>query len=178
MHGLTPFVGRDVERALLRERWEQAREGMGQVVVLSGDAGMGKSRLLQTLKEDVARWWHRLMECRCSPYHQNTVFYPVVDLIERALLAQGDGASATKFERLEALLQSLHLPVDDVLPHLAALLSLSMPPERDAPLKNLTPQRQRQRILEVLLSGLLRQTAMDPVLFIVGSKAASYVFAQ
>ncbi|ETW99556.1 MAG: hypothetical protein ETSY1_14565 [Candidatus Entotheonella factor] len=166
VRGLTPFVGREVERTLLGERWEQAQDGMGQVVVLSGDAGMGKSRLLQALKEDVAESQRNLLACRCSPYHQNTVLYPIVDLMERSLRARSDDTSAGKLERLEHLLRSLQLPVDDMLPLLAPLLSLTVPPERYAPL-NLTPQRQRQQTLEGLLSGLLAQTTMEPLLFMM-----------
>src|SRR5262245_33380329 len=95
--GLTPLVGREQEVALLRMRWAQVREGMGQVVLLSGEAGIGKSRLVQVLKEQVAaepQAW--LTPCQCSPYHQNTALYPLIDLFERVTL---------HFEREEAPLQ-------------------------------------------------------------------------
>ena len=72
IRGLTPLVGREQEVGLLLERWTQAREGLGQVVVLSGEAGIGKSRLVQVLKEQVARSCPSRMECRCSPYYQHT----------------------------------------------------------------------------------------------------------
>ena len=74
MHGLTPFVGRDAEVTLLDERWRHVRDGMGQVVLLSGEAGIGKSRLVQMLKERVAHEPHTLMEYRCSPYYQHSAF--------------------------------------------------------------------------------------------------------
>ena len=76
-HGLTPLVGREQEVALLRERWTQVKDGLGQVVLLSGEAGIGKSRLVQVLKEQVAaepQAW--LTPCQCSPYYQNTALYP------------------------------------------------------------------------------------------------------
>ena len=85
--GLTPLVGREQEMALLRERWAQVKDGLGQVVLLSGEAGIGKSRLVQVLKEHVAtepQAW--LTPCQCSPYYQNTALYPMIDLLERVVL--------------------------------------------------------------------------------------------
>ena len=85
--GLTPLVGREQEVALLRERWAQVKDGLGQVVLLSGEAGIGKSRLVQVLKEHVAtepQAW--LTPCQCSPYYQNTALYPMIDLLERVAL--------------------------------------------------------------------------------------------
>jgi class 3 adenylate cyclase len=85
--GLTPLVGREQEAGLLRERWAQVKDGLGQVVLLSGEAGIGKSRLVQVLKEHVAsepQAW--LTPCQCSPYHQNTALYPWIDLLERVTL--------------------------------------------------------------------------------------------
>jgi predicted ATPase len=74
--GFTPLVGRDAEIALLLERWTQVQEGHGQVVVLSGEAGIGKSRLLQVLKAQVAGEPHTWLECRSSPYYQHSTLYP------------------------------------------------------------------------------------------------------
>jgi class 3 adenylate cyclase len=85
--GWTPLVGREQEIAVLRERWAQVKEGLGQVVLLSGEAGIGKSRLVQVLTDQVAaepRAW--LTPCQCSPYHQHTALYPMIDLLERVVL--------------------------------------------------------------------------------------------
>src|SRR5713226_2722851 len=85
--GLTPLVGREQEVALLRERWAQVKDGLGQVVFLSGEAGIGKSRLVQVLQEQVAaehQAW--LTPCQCSPYYQNTALYPMIELLERVAL--------------------------------------------------------------------------------------------
>jgi class 3 adenylate cyclase len=96
--GLTPLVGREQEVGLLRERWAQVQEGVGQVVLLSGEAGIGKSRLVQVLKEHVAaepQAW--LTPCQCSPYYQNSALYPVIDLLERVVLQfTRDAASETQ----------------------------------------------------------------------------------
>src|SRR5262249_60988837 len=86
--GLTPLVGREQEVALLRKRWAQVRDGLGQVVLLSGEAGIGKSRLVYVLKEQVAtepQAW--LTPCQYSPYYQHTALYPMIELLERVRCA-------------------------------------------------------------------------------------------
>ena len=104
--GLTPLVGRAQEAALLRERWAQVKDGLGQVVLLSGEAGIGKSRLVQMLKEQVAtesQAW--LTPCQCSPYHQNTALYPMIDLLERvALRFAQEESPPQKLSKLEGFL--------------------------------------------------------------------------
>ena len=79
--GLTPLVGREQEVGLLLERWQQVKDGQGQVVLLSGEAGIGKSRLVQVLKEHVRDGQHTILECRSSPYYQNTALYPITDML-------------------------------------------------------------------------------------------------
>jgi AAA ATPase domain/Adenylate and Guanylate cyclase catalytic domain len=93
VRGLTPLVGRDPEVALLQERWAQTKAGRGQVVILSGEAGIGKSRLVQVLKNHVTSEDHTRWECRSSPYYQNSALYPLVELFQRALQWQQDETS-------------------------------------------------------------------------------------
>src|SRR5262249_4761590 len=83
--GLTPLGGREQKVGLLLERWEQVKAGQGQVVLLTGDPGIGKSRLVQMLKEHVANEPHVRWECRSLPYYQHTALYPIVDLLQRTL---------------------------------------------------------------------------------------------
>lgn len=83
--GLTPLVGQESEVRLLLECWEQVKEGRGQVVLLSGEAGIGKSRLVRVLREQIAGEARVWLECRCSPYHQNSALYPLIDLVQRVL---------------------------------------------------------------------------------------------
>ena len=82
--GLTPLVGRDADVSLLLERWAQVKEGMGHVVVLSGEAGIGKSRLVQVVTEHIAGQPHVQWECRCSPYYQYSALAPLIDLCNGA----------------------------------------------------------------------------------------------
>jgi DNA-binding winged helix-turn-helix (wHTH) protein/class 3 adenylate cyclase len=167
VYGLTPFVGREAEVALLRERWGYVHEGLGQVVVIRGEAGIGKSRLVQVLKEEVMGEAVMALECRCSPYHQHTAFYPLIDLLHRALqVPSGMGSPADSLERLEGLLTRYALALEETVPLLAGLLSLSLPEGRYAPLP-LTPSRQRECTLETLVSLVLAQTEVSPLLLIV-----------
>src|SRR5262249_22182362 len=102
--GLTPLVGRESEVALLLERWEQVKAGQGQVVLLTGDPGIGKSRLVQMLKDHVANEPHIRWECRSAEYSQNTALFPLVELFQRLLRFQAEDTSDEKFAKLEQML--------------------------------------------------------------------------
>ena len=164
--GLTPLVGREAEVTLLLERWEQVKAGHGHVVLLSGDAGIGKSRLVQTLKDHVANEPHVRWECRSVPYYQNTALYPLTELFQRTLQWQHDETPEEKLGKLEQMLRQYRLPVEESAPLLASLLSLALP-EKRYPLLHLSPQRQRQKALEAIVSLLLELAEHHPVLFIV-----------
>src|SRR3989454_3552072 len=125
--GLTPLVGRDSEVTLLQERWAQAKSGQGQVVLLSGDAGIGKSRLVQMLKEHVANQPHTCWECRSAEYSQNTALFPLTDLFQRLLQFQAEDTSDAKLEKLEQVLSQYRLPLEESVPLFAPLLSLPIP---------------------------------------------------
>src|SRR5712692_4849223 len=145
---LTPLVGREQEVGLLLNRWEQVKEGRGQVVLLSGEPGIGKSRLVQMLKEQVANEGHLRLETRCSPYHQNSAFYPVIEFLQRRLEFRSDESSEHRLRKLERALEQYGFALQEILPLLASLLSLPLP-EQHPPL-NLTPQRQKQKTQEAL----------------------------
>jgi predicted ATPase len=163
---LTPLVGRESEVALLLERWEQAKDGQGQVILLSGEAGIGKSRLVQVLQEYIAREQHTRWECRSSPYYQNTALYPLIDLMQRTLRWQQDETPEQQFERLEQTLSQYRLPLAETVPLFANLLSLPVLQERYPPLP-WTPQRQRQKTLESLVAILLELAESQPVVLIL-----------
>jgi hypothetical protein len=150
--GLTPLVGREGEVALLGERWVQVKEGLGQVVLLSGEAGIGKSRLVQILTEQVAsesQAW--LTPCQCSPYYQNTALYPMIDLLERVVLCfERAESSQQKLSKLEGFLVQYGLALAEAVPLFAALLSL--PLTADYTLLTISPEQQKQKVLQALLT--------------------------
>jgi predicted ATPase len=164
--GLTPLVGREQEVGLLVERWEQVKSGQGQVVLLSGDAGIGKSRLVQMLKEHVAQEPHTRWECRSSSYFENTALFPVTDLFQRLLRFEGEDIPEEKVGKLEQMLSQYRLPLEESVQLFAPFLSLPMP-ENPYPPLHLSPQRQRQKTLETLVAILLQLAEQQPVLFIV-----------
>jgi class 3 adenylate cyclase/predicted ATPase len=164
--GLTPLVGREAEVALLRKRWAQVQDGQGHCVLLSGEAGIGKSRLVQVVKDHIADTPHIRLECRCSPYYKNTALYPLIDLVERVLHFQRDEPPNAKLEKLERALSQYRLTLHETVPLFAALLSLPLPDVRYAPLP-LTSERQKQKTLEALLAIVLELAERHPVLFIL-----------
>jgi class 3 adenylate cyclase len=165
--GLTPLVGREQEVRLLRERWAQVKDGMGQVILLSGEAGIGKSRLVRVLTEHVAaepQAW--LTPCQCSPYYQNTALYPMIELLERvALRFEREESPQQKLRKLEGFLVQYGLPLTEAVPLFAALLSLPLGTDY-APL-TVSPEQQKQQTLHALLTVLLRIAAQQPVLFVM-----------
>jgi class 3 adenylate cyclase/tetratricopeptide (TPR) repeat protein len=153
--GLTPLVGRDEELALLRRRWRQAQDGEGQVVLLSGEPGIGKSRLVQELKDHVTQDGAIRIEFRCSPYHQNSALYPLIEHLQRVLhFALGD-IPQDKLRKLEQTLARYRFPQADTVPLLAALLSLPQP--EGLPPLTLSPQRQKQKTLDTLVRWLFEE---------------------
>jgi serine/threonine protein kinase/tetratricopeptide (TPR) repeat protein len=168
---LTPLTGRDHEISLLKERWEQAQEGMGQVVLLVGEPGLGKSRLVHTLKEHVLGQMVEgevdapVIEWRCSPHYQNTGLYPAIDFYERALAFGREEAPQARFDRLLGRLEQYDLARPETVPLWAALLSLPTP-DRFPPL-SLPPARQREETFRVMLEWLDGRAGRRPILFVV-----------
>jgi TOMM system kinase/cyclase fusion protein len=162
LSGLTPLVGRDSEVLLLQERWTHSQDGRGQVVLLSGEAGIGKSRLVEALREHVSNQGATRLVFRCSPYHQQSALFPVIEHVQRVVHWQHDAAPEARIKALEQALQTLRLPLEEVIPLFAALLSLPHPAHY--PPLNLSPQRQRQKTHEALVAWLLEETERQPVL--------------
>jgi class 3 adenylate cyclase len=160
---LAPLVGRDEEIDLLLRRWARAKTGDGQGVLISGEPGIGKSRISAELEGRLHAEPHIRVRYFCSPYHQDSAFYPFVDQLGRASGFVPDDPPAARLEKLEALLAPAAPPDEDVA-FIADLLSLPTPGRHALP--NLSPQRKKERTLEALirqLEGLARQ---QPVLMV------------
>ena len=159
---LTPLIGREHELALLMERWAWARNGDGQVVLLSSEPGVGKSRLVRALGERLASEPHTPISHFCSPHHTNSALYPVIGLLERAAGLAAAATAGQRLDRLEALLARSTDRPHEAVPLVAALLSI--PTDDRYPPLDLTPERQKQRTLEVFVDQLAGLAAPQPLL--------------
>jgi class 3 adenylate cyclase len=158
--GETPLVGRDEEVELLVRRWEQAKSGEGRVALISGEPGIGKSRLTAALSDHIEAEPHTSLRYFCSPHHQDSALYPFIAQLERAAGFARDDAIEEKFGKLRALLAAGVRDDDDI-----ALLSelLLLPSTADL---NLSPQRKRQKLFEALLNQLEAEARRRPVLMV------------
>lgn len=159
------FVGRKEESSLLVDLWRQAVNGSGQALVISGDAGMGKSRLVDALSEHVGGEPCVRVTCQCSPYHVNSALHPVIRHLERAAGFASEDASDIKLDKMEAMLRGSRPTVD---PRAASLMSdlLSVPGDR-YPKLDLTPAQRKAATHSVLVELLTRLSVHAPVLLLL-----------
>ncbi len=172
---LSPLTGRDIEVGLLKSRWEQAQEGMGQVVLIVGDAGLGKSRLVQTIREvgpvagdqEAAHSAAEpaVIELRCSERFQSTGFHPVTDYLQRVFEFAPEESPAARFDRLAQYLNDCGLARPEFVGLFAKLLFLS--PDQRYPQSNLPPAREREETFRALREWLRAASVRRPVLFVV-----------
>jgi class 3 adenylate cyclase len=160
--GLTPLVGRDEEIALLLRRWQQAKDGEGHVVLLSGEPGIGKSRLVREVRARLKDEPHVRLLYQCSPHHTTSPLHPLIEQLERAAGIARDDRAKEKLDKLAALLARGTDRPEQAVPLIAALLGL--PTEGRYPALDLTPQRQKQLTLAALLEQLEGLAATRPVL--------------
>jgi class 3 adenylate cyclase/predicted ATPase len=162
--GLTAVVGRDEEIELLLRRWSRAKSGEGQVVLLSGEAGIGKSRLTAALVERLVPEPHTRLRYFCSPQHTDSAFYPITGQMARAAGLAHDDSAKAKLDKLDTLLAQSSISVEH-----AALFAemLSLPNDGRYPsLDALTPEQRRQKTLEALASQMGTLAQQNPVLMI------------
>jgi predicted ATPase len=161
--GFEALVGRDEEIGLLLRRWEQSKEGQGQVVLISGDAGLGKSRLVEGLRAHVRQEGYTRIAFRCSPYTENSALHPVIQYVQQALDWQREDSAEMRLAKLEQSLSSYQFSTEETVALLASLLSIPLPDDRYPPL-TLTPQRQRQQINDTLVAWMLEEAERQPLL--------------
>jgi class 3 adenylate cyclase/predicted ATPase len=161
--GLTALVGREEELELLLRRWSRAKTGEGQVVLLSGEAGIGKSRLTAALLERLAAEPHTRLRYFCSPQRTDSALYPVIGQMERAAGYVHDDSAQAKLDKLDAVLAQTSTSKQD-----AALVAemLSLPNDGRYPVLELEPQQRRQKTLEALIAQVQALTHQKPVLMI------------
>ena len=159
---LTPLVGRSTELSLLLDRWQKVKEGDGQVIILSGTPGVGKSRLLHELKSHVQQESPVLLHHQCSPYHSQSAFFPVIEQIEHAAQLTTREGDADKIAKLKAYLP--HLTESPIDPALLIAKLLSIPLENHLELSGLTPQQIKNRTISTLVEMLLAFSIQGPTL--------------
>ncbi|RWA76455.1 adenylate/guanylate cyclase domain-containing protein [Mesorhizobium sp.] len=164
VRNLTPLVGRTRELAHLREGWERVLQGKGQVALICGDPGFGKSRLVHAFHASIADE-HSMLACNCMPHSSDSAFLPIIDLLHRHLAITSSDGAAEKLAKLETSLKQSPFRVEEALPLIASLLSLPTPAGLDT--TNLLPRRRRERTIEILLAWLLRETERRPVILVV-----------
>jgi tetratricopeptide (TPR) repeat protein len=161
--GFDALVGRDEEIGLLLRRWEHSKDGFGQVVLIRGEAGIGKSSLVEGLRGHVRAEGRTRLAFRCSPYHTTSALYPIIEHVQRSLDWQPEDTADTRLAKLEQGLESTSLALEEAVPLLASLFSLPLPEDR-YPARSLSPQQQRQHTQDVLVAWVLEKAERQPVL--------------
>jgi class 3 adenylate cyclase len=160
----TPLLGRDEEIELLMCRWQQIKRGDGSVVLISGEPGIGKSRLAETAVERLSDDPHIRLRRFCSPHHQDSALFPTISQLERAAGFRRDDTDQQRLDKLEALLAEANADLSEAVPLIADLLSV--PIGNHYPPLNLTPQKRKEKTLGALLAQLERLAARRPVLMV------------
>ena len=159
--GLTTFVGREQEISLLMERWQAAKEGDGQVALLSGEAGIGKSRIMREFRERLEAEPHTRLRYQCSPYHTSSALYPMVQQIEFAAELTSEDTTEERLDKIEHMLAQATAPDAETVALVAALLSI--PTGSRYPALDLSPQEQKERTLRGFIRQLEAHAARQPV---------------
>jgi predicted ATPase/class 3 adenylate cyclase len=163
----TPMRGRDIELAGLVDRWQAARAGIGGGILLAGEPGIGKSRLIAALEEEVARSPDAfLIRLSCSSYFRNSAFQPTIDTLEQSILRfEPDQPVERRLEKIEGFLTQYGFDLAEAVPLLANLLSVPLRPPYAVPA--LPPEQQRQRTIDLLVRTVLRRAELQPTLLIM-----------
>ena len=160
-----PLVGRDMELRHLLERWELARRGQGQAVLVSGEGGIGKSRLLSALRESISAERTSWRNIHCSPFYQHSTLHPIIDLIERAIDAEGSTPASDRAVALSRMLSVSGIPDDTTHALIGSLLGLGG--KHELALSDLSPAQRKRRTLDALISWLHADAGRSPLVLVV-----------
>jgi class 3 adenylate cyclase/tetratricopeptide (TPR) repeat protein len=161
VRGMTPFINREEELRLLINRWERTRDGEGQVVTIVGEAGIGKSRLMQQFREEISADPHTWLECATAAFFQNTPFYAVTDMLQQTFHWHANQNVERRLEALEASLGLAGLKLEEAVPLVAALLEL--PLDSKYPSLTMSPEQQRKRLLATLVAWTMGFAKAQPL---------------
>jgi class 3 adenylate cyclase len=162
--GLTAFISREAELKLLLDKWARTETGDGQVVLLSGEPGIGKSRLLRMMKERTSGGVTIDLAARCSPYYQDSALYPWIEFFQRLLRFDSNDPPGNRLDKLETMLDSFGFSLPDTVPLIAELLSL---PADRYPALPITPQRRKQKTFDTIIAWVLKLAEHNPTRLIV-----------
>ncbi len=162
---MTAFVGREHEVAVMIDRWHKAAKGEGQVVLLSGEAGIGKSRILATLRERIHDERHFVLRYQCSPHHINDAFHPVIGQIWRGADFVGGEPAAVRLKKLEAMIASAGLDTREIAPYLATLLAI--PTKGHYPALEMAPSEVKERTIDAMIAMVVAVAKAVPLLMLI-----------
>ena len=165
VHGLTPFVGREDELRMLRTRWERVRDGEGHVVMITGDPGIGKSRLVDHFRGLISETPHTWIECSSVPFLQSTPFHPVTETLKQLFAWHGAESPEQRVRDLEQALNAAGLQLAEALPLVAPLLGLPVPDRY--PASSLPPEDQHRQRLATLAKWVFAAAAFQPLVIAV-----------
>jgi class 3 adenylate cyclase/tetratricopeptide (TPR) repeat protein len=160
-HGLTPFVGREDELRSLMNRWERVLDGEGRVALIIGEAGIGKSRLVQRFHEQIKDTPHTWVEAAAAPFYQNSPFYPVAEMLREFVAWRGDESAEEQLAQLASRLKSAGLKPAEAIPLIAPLMNL--PLTAKYPSAAFSSEQQRRRLLATLVEWVLAAARVQPV---------------
>jgi len=163
--GMTSLIGREDEIKLLFDSWEHLKKGNGQLILLSGEAGIGKSRLVNVFKDHVTSDEHTWIGIRCSPYYQNNFLHTITDYFQRRLDLGNDELHEDKIHKIENFLELYEFPLNQSMHLLSSLLSVSLPEKYKT--LDITPQKQKELTLDFLVNWIIKEKEKENVILVI-----------